>query len=631
MTTSDRGIIYVAGNPSLYPLEYYDAQQGDFVGTLPDFLQRFAQEYGYDLRYYRPGTEDLREELAQNQQVDLVSGCVGEDYEHIAEKLTLFELGDADACELFITDVAPEGFREELTSFVSQQTQQQWTGAIVQTALEQRADNHLLPATIALGVAVCLLLALLAAALLSFRRRLKRERERQLFSPETGVLSMQGFEQAFSQVVRPENCSLYYLIYFQFDLGHIERMAGYEEPLKFRRHAVQVLQQGLGEADLLAEDGCGNLIVLQQAGNQELLENGTQQALEQIRSFFCAGASLRTSDAVAGIYPLQAQDCPLPELLFHARQCALGARREGRSCQVCRTERCRICQEERQLLSEIERALQQEEMQLYLQFFMDENRQIVGGEALARWQHPQKGLLNPDRFIPLLEREGRLHRLDFYNFERVCAFVEQMRKEGAEQFFISSNFARSTFAREDFVQRCRQVLEAYPQPIQSLLAFEITESETLPLEQSRQMLENIRAIREMGIRVVFDDFGTGFSSFVDLEEYPMDGLKLDKYLMDRMWTRQGKVILESLIQTGCRLGVTVVAEGVEREEQLQLLKKLHCDIYQGFLFSMPMPMAQAKSRMLEQFQNRQAKQENGNAADQPPEDGAAAPQPHPAD
>lgn len=173
MTTSDRGIIYVAGNPSLYPLEYYDAQQGDFVGTLPDFLQRFAQEYGYDLRYYRPGTEDLREELAQNQQVDLVSGCVGEDYEHVAEKLTLFELGDADACELFITDVAPEGFREEMTSFVSQQTQQQWTGAIVQTALEQRADNHLLPATIALGVAVCLLLALLAAALLSFRRRLK--------------------------------------------------------------------------------------------------------------------------------------------------------------------------------------------------------------------------------------------------------------------------------------------------------------------------------------------------------------------------------------------------------------------------------------------------------------------------
>ena len=103
----------------------------------------------------------------------------------------------------------------------------------------------------------------------------------------------------------------------------------------------------------------------------------------------------------------------------------------------------------------------------------------------------------------------------------------------------------------------------------------------------------------MGVRVVFDDFGMGFSSFHDLQEYPMDGLKLDKQLVDNMWTAQGRVLLAALVRTGHELGLTILAEGVEEERQLEVLRQLGCDMLQGFHFSVPLPAGQAKELILQ--------------------------------
>ena len=112
------------------------------------------------------------------------------------------------------------------------------------------------------------------------------------------------------------------------------------------------------------------------------------------------------------------------------------------------------------------------------------------------------------------------------------------------------------------------------------------------------MLQNIIAIRELGAQIIFDDFGMGFSSFHDLQEYPMDGLKLDKQLVDNMWTERGRIILTALVQTGHSMGLTILAEGVENDQQLEMLQNLHCDVFQGFRFSIPLPAHEAKSQIL---------------------------------
>mgnify|MGYP005810867495 FL=1 len=113
-----------------------------------------------------------------------------------------------------------------------------------------------------------------------------------------------------------------------------------------------------------------------------------------------------------------------------------------------------------------------------------------------------------------------------------------------------------------------------------------------------QMLRNIMEIRALGVRIMFDDFGMGYSSFHDLQEYPMDGLKLDKELVERMDTHRGRVILSGLVRTGHDLGLTILAEGVETDRQVQALQQLHCDVLQGFRFSVPNPAGQAMEAIL---------------------------------
>lgn len=140
-------IIYVAGNPDLYPMEYYDPESGTYQGAIPDFLAAFAQEYGYDLRYFQPGSEDRRAELAENQQVDLVSGCeAGDRYGHTTgEPLILFESetgGENAAYTLFLTQVSPGQFQADLREYAARTSQEEWTGAILHSVAGAPQQIH---------------------------------------------------------------------------------------------------------------------------------------------------------------------------------------------------------------------------------------------------------------------------------------------------------------------------------------------------------------------------------------------------------------------------------------------------------------------------------------------------------
>ena len=138
----DGAIIYVAGNPDLYPVEYYDPESESFQGAVPAFLTEFAAEYGYDLRYLQPGTEDRRAELAENQQADLISGCeTGDRFAHTAgEPVVLFSSGE-DGAEtayvLYLTQVSPSQFQSDLREYAARTTQAQWTGALLEAAGEE--------------------------------------------------------------------------------------------------------------------------------------------------------------------------------------------------------------------------------------------------------------------------------------------------------------------------------------------------------------------------------------------------------------------------------------------------------------------------------------------------------------
>lgn len=610
---SGEPIIYVAGNPDNGPLESYDPESGTYVGAIPAFLAQFAADCGYDVRYYEPGAGDRRAGLAENLQVDLISGCVGEErYANTAgERLMLFTAGqdgEEEAYFLCFTETAPEDFRDALRDYAAGRSQAWWTGAVLEAAAAAPARTVPAAAVAGAAVAVAVLLAALLVLLRRLRRERRRARARSMTDPETGLGTAAALEDAYGRVMRDQSRLFYHLVYIHLDLDHVGYLGGQEQARAFLHRGAQVLQQRAGGADVAVCAEWGGLAVLHRAGSDADAEAWASAVAAEIRDADFAGGALQRADVTAGVCPLGDEHRTLDQALFHARQCALTAGREGKDCRRCGTEQCLHCQERWQLLSDFDRGLERDEFELYIQFFVDAHSyRAVGGEALSRWNHPRRGRLNPDRFIPLLEREGRIGRLDFRGLELTCAFLEKLARQGVKDFFLSCNFSRGTFAREDFAARVAAAVERRDFP-RKLLILEITESADLSRQEAGQMLRSIVAVRKLGVRVIFDDFGMGFSSFHDLQEYPMDGLKLDKDLVDHMETERGRILLQGLVQTGHRLGMTVLAEGVEEDWQIEALRELGCDVLQGFRFSVPLPAAEAEKRIFE-------------ALRQPPDDG----------
>ena len=196
---SEQAVIYVAGNPDLYPLEYYDGESGSYQGAIPAFLEGFAQSYGYDVRYLEPGAEDRRADYAANQQVDLISGCLADErYDHTAgEPLLLFSgesEGEESAYLLYFTSVAPQGLQDDLRAYAARTTQAQWTGEVLQAA-QEAPPGRLSPGAIwGIAIAAAVLLAALAAAIAGWVRERRRQKLIVLTDQETGLGTDEALE-----------------------------------------------------------------------------------------------------------------------------------------------------------------------------------------------------------------------------------------------------------------------------------------------------------------------------------------------------------------------------------------------------------------------------------------------------
>ena len=608
MLSKDGSMIYVGGNPDLYPLEYYDTHSGSYEGAITEFLDGFAAEYGYELQYLKPGETDNRRQYARNRQVDIISGCdEGDEFPNIAgEPLTLFDTGsDGEEYSIMFTDIAPAKLRSDLSEYASGYTQEEWTGLIVEASETAAAseETDYLPFVTA-GLAA-LAAAVLTVVFLRIHGRKKQISLNRYRDPVTGLSTEKNLEEAFSHLKMDQSRDEYHLICFHLNLDRIGYLYGQARARVLYIHCIEAVKSAAGMADLIVSTEASDILVLKRLQSRERAREWADSVLKKIYEFSAVGMKLDHCDVTAGVFSLESGYQEFDQALFHVHQCAVKASITGEECRLCSTEKCFGCQERWQLLYDFEKGLERKEFQLYLQFFVDANSfKVVGGEALSRWKHPRLGLLTPDRYVPLLEDDGRIGELDFYGLEKTCEFLEKLDKHGIKDFFISCNFARKTFSSPNFVRRFIEIIEKYTFT-RKLLILEVTESQWMDRDEAGQMLDNILEIHKHGSRVIFDDFGMGFSSFHDLQDYPMDGLKLDKELVDNMWTEQGKIIMSALVETGHRMGLTILAEGVEKDSQIETLRSINCDVLQGFRFYVPLPTYEAEKRILEELEKRE--------------------------
>lgn len=238
--------------------------------------------------------------------------------------------------------------------------------------------------------------------------------------------------------------------------------------------------------------------------------------------------------------------------------------------------------------TEIRAALEQGQFAVYYQPVVDlQTGTIAGKEALIRWNHPTRGLLQPGQFLPAAEQGGLVEQIGEYMLNVVCAQHEEWLKAGCDPGWVSVNISANHFRSPHFPAQLRSILNRYELP-RELLRIEITEEAML--KPTPDVLENFQALRDMGIYIAIDDFGTAYSSLHYLARYPMQALKIDKQFIDGVDSSPRMAgLVRSIIGMGMNLSMEIVAEGVERQNQLELLHHMGCVKAQGFLFSRPVP------------------------------------------
>lgn len=247
--------------------------------------------------------------------------------------------------------------------------------------------------------------------------------------------------------------------------------------------------------------------------------------------------------------------------------------------------------ESRQIESEMSAALENKDFFLHYQPMVNlTTGRVVAVEALLRWKHGEKGMIPPDTFIPIAERSGFINRIGKWVLLEACQQLKQWQNMGLENVVMAVNISAKQFESPEFMPYVRHILrQTGVSPSQ--LELELTESAVI--QQVEESIQRLEKLRQMGLRISIDDFGTGFSSLSYIVRLPIDTLKIDRSFINNLeHSRQAQAIVSTIITMGHALNLTLVAEGIETKEQLAIIQHESCHLGQGYFFSPPVAHGQ---------------------------------------
>jgi diguanylate cyclase (GGDEF)-like protein/PAS domain S-box-containing protein len=360
------------------------------------------------------------------------------------------------------------------------------------------------------------------------------------------------------------------------------------------REGDTVARLGGDEFVVMMEDLGG--YVLEAAEQIEILGNRIMAALN--RPYYLASHEYRGTTSI-GVTLFKGQQQSIDDLLKQADIAMYQAKKDGRNAlrffdpQMQDTINARAALE-----SELRAALENQQFDLYYQIQVDSSHRPLGAEVLIRWIHPERGLISPVQFIPLAEETGLILPIGQWVLETACAQLKAWQQDAINRdLVLAVNVSARQFRQADFVAQVQATVQHHAiNPV--LLKLELTEG--MLLENIEDTIATMNTLKEIGIKFSLDDFGTGYSSLQYLKRLPIDQLKIDmSFVRDIVSDSSDRAIVRTIIAMARSLSLDVIAEGVETEEQRQLLLNKGCTHYQGYLFSKPVPIEQFEALLID--------------------------------
>jgi diguanylate cyclase (GGDEF)-like protein len=361
---------------------------------------------------------------------------------------------------------------------------------------------------------------------------------------------------------------------------------------KLLRGMADRLRGVLREGDTVARLGGDEFVViLNDQSSEEVIFRAMQRITQEVNQpMMIDGKELYvTCSAGISLYPQDGID--VDTLLKNADAAMYRAKDHGRNnFQFFTSEMNERINERLSLENALRRALERKEFLLHFQQKIDlATGALSGAEALVRWNHPELGVLRPERFIPLAEETGLIVRLGEWVMAEACRQVRAWLDQGLNPGLISVNLSARQFRQEGLVRTVSRILEE--SGIDSRhLELEITES--MVMHNAAAAIATLHGLKSLGVVLSVDDFGTGYSSLAYLKDLPIDTLKIDRSFVRDIGYGEGQdegVIAQAVISLGHALHLKVIAEGVETDRQLSFLRRHGCDEVQGFFYGEPVP------------------------------------------
>ena len=322
-------------------------------------------------------------------------------------------------------------------------------------------------------------------------------------------------------------------------------------------------------------------MVVTEYGKEAELEEFIQKLNSRISSYKSVKLQM-----TYGVYTVEDKEMEFRQMEDRAAMARKAAKQNAVSNILFYKEQFKESLYNRKFIEEnMQSAITERQFMMYLQpKYSIAKNEIIGAEALVRWRHPERGMIYPDQFIPIIEENGFIRSVDYYIWGEACRFIKQCENDGIPACPISVNVSRVHLRDDECIKVLSDLIKNSAIP-KELLELEITET-----VDDQQVSRKAFQLKDEGYTLLMDDFGSGYSSLNILLATPFDVIKLDKKFMESMMVSgKGKLILEQVVSMANKLGLGLLAEGVETQEQVDLLRNIGCDQVQGYYYAKPMP------------------------------------------
>jgi diguanylate cyclase (GGDEF)-like protein len=371
---------------------------------------------------------------------------------------------------------------------------------------------------------------------------------------------------------------------------HVNDTMGHDAGDLLLREVSNRLSYCVRDSDTIARLGGDEFAVLMEMTTPAQAQLVAERSLVSLQKpIVLSGGTVELTGSI-GISTCEDGGSTVEEMLANADLAMYAAKAGGKNCyRVFREGMRQMLLQRIDLEGDLKKAIENDEFAVYFQPLVNlETREVVGVETLARWHHPEKGLMAADQFIPVAEDSGIIVQLDAYVLEAACReLVKFVEADMPLAELVSVNVSAKAFARGDFVEVVGRAVERSGLAASRLMV-EITEGSLMHDTQST--LDKLHRLRAMGIRIAVDDFGTGYSSLSYLRRFPVDVVKIDRSFVQHISEGPDEGAIAAAIIKLCEsLGLEVIAEGIDKPEQVKELRRLKCKLGQGFFFAKPMP------------------------------------------